>query len=308
MAIKLEHICYTYGSGTTEEKMALKDINLEIGDHECIAIAGHTGSGKSTLLQLLNGLEKPTAGTVYYNGQDISAGGFPVKKLRGDVGLVFQYPEHQLFEATVLQDVMFGPKNLGWDLLEVELNAFQALKDVGIDEELLDVSPLALSGGQKRRVALAGVLAMKPKVLVLDEPMAGLDPAGRRDIFRLLMRIYEERGLTIIFVSHSMEDVAEYATRVIIMEEGQVVLDGSPRKIFAFEKELRQIGLDVPQSVGLLHHLKFRGIELPEGAVTVEETVEVLAAWLQSKGKRGTVQNGSDASASWREKGKRGGI
>ena len=253
MSIVLKDVGYVYSIGSSDEKTALHDINLDIKENELIGIVGHTGSGKSTLIQMLNGLEKPTQGTVYFHGKDISDKDFVMKELRSKVGLVFQYPEHQLFESSVIRDVEFGPGNMGYSNLDVEMKAFQALKDVGIGVDLLDVSPLALSGGQKRRVAIAGVLAMEPEILVLDEPMAGLDPAGRKEIFELLLRLHKERQITIVFVSHSMEDVAQYADRVIVMNDGTIVLDGSPRKVFAYEEELRQIGLGVPQTTGLMH-------------------------------------------------------
>ncbi|MCD7826245.1 MAG: energy-coupling factor transporter ATPase [Clostridiaceae bacterium] len=288
MSIRLENVSYVYGMGTTEEKYALKNINLEIGNHELVGIAGHTGSGKSTLLQLFNGLEHAAHGTVYYNDQNIYEKGFSMKELRGRVGLVFQYPEHQLFEATVIKDVEFGPANIGMPPMEVELNSFQALKDVGIGEELLDASPLTLSGGQKRRVALAGVLAMQPEVLVLDEPMAGLDPLGRREVFELLLKLYQERNITIIFVSHSMEDIAEYAGRVLIMNQGEIVLDGRPDKVFRYRKELEQIGLGIPQSALLAASLRERGIRLADGCITVEKTTQAIVEWYQNR-KRGAV-------------------
>ena len=207
-----------------------------------------------------------------------------MKELRSKVGLVFQYPEHQLFESSVIRDVEFGPRNMGYSNLDVEMKAFQALKDVGIGDDLLDVSPLALSGGQKRRVAIAGVLAMEPEILVLDEPMAGLDPAGRKEIFELLLRLHKERQITIVFVSHSMEDVAQYADRVIVMNDGTIVLDGSPRKVFAYEEELRQIGLGVPQKTGLMHKLQLRGAKVAqEECITVEESVDAICQWINGE-------------------------
>lgn len=200
--------------------------------------------------------------------------------LRSKVGLVFQYPEHQLFESTVVKDVAFGPSNMGWEQLKVELSTFGALKDVGIGEELFDVSPLALSGGQKRRVAIAGVLAMEPEILVLDEPMAGLDPAGRKEIFELLKKLYRERKITVLLVSHSMEDVAEYAGRVIVMNQGQIVLDGEPRKVFRYEKELRKIGLGVPQATSLMHFLAEQGAAVQDDCLTVQESITAILKWL----------------------------
>lgn len=283
MSIKLENVGYVYGKGTSEEKIALRDVNLSIGEQEFIAVVGHTGSGKSTLIQLLNGLVKATEGNILYNGESIYQKGFSMKTLRQKVGLVFQYPEHQLFESTVIRDVSFGPGNLGWDNLKVEYNAFQALKDVGIGDDLLDVSPLALSGGQKRRVAIAGVLAMEPEILVLDEPMAGLDPVGRDEIFALLNKIYAERHITIIFVSHSMEDVAKYAKRAIVMNEGKVVLDGTPRCIFQYQEELQKIGLSASESSRLMHELAAKGADIETDAITVEESVDVIAKWLRSR-------------------------
>lgn len=283
MSIKLENVGYVYGKGTSEEKIALRDVNLSIGEQEFIAVVGHTGSGKSTLIQLLNGLVKATEGDILYNGESIYQKGFSMKTLRQKVGLVFQYPEHQLFESTVIRDVSFGPRNLGWDNLKVEYNAFQALKDVGIGDDLLDVSPLALSGGQKRRVAIAGVLAMEPEILVLDEPMAGLDPVGRDEIFALLNKIYAERHITIIFVSHSMEDVAKYAKRAIVMNEGKVVLDGTPRCIFQYQEELQKIGLSASESSRLMHELASKGADIETEAITVEESVAVIAKWLRNR-------------------------
>jgi len=280
MSVILRNVSYTYGKGSSEEKLALRDINLEIRQNEFVAVVGHTGSGKSTLIQLLNGLEKAESGEIFFHGKNIYDKDFSMKMLRSKVGLVFQYPEHQLFESTVVKDVAFGPSNMGWEQLKVELSTFGALKDVGIGEELFDVSPLALSGGQKRRVAIAGVLAMEPEILVLDEPMAGLDPAGRKEIFELLKKLYRERKITVLLVSHSMEDVAEYAGRVIVMNQGQIVLDGEPRKVFRYEKELRKIGLGVTQATSLMHFLAEQGAAVQDDCLTVQESITAILKWL----------------------------
>lgn len=281
MSIVLQNVSYTYRNDGNSVTQALSDINLEIHKGEFLAIVGHTGSGKSTLIQLLNGLERATQGKVFFQGKDIYSKDFSIKELRSKVGMVFQYPENQLFEATVIKDVEFGPRNMGQDTLQMELNSFQALKDVGIGEELLDASVLALSGGQKRRVAIAGVLAMQPEFLVLDEPMAGLDPVGRREIFALLQKLHKERGITIVFVSHSMEDAAEYADRVVVMNQGKIVLDGPPRKIFCYEKELERIGLGVPQATRLVHRLAEQGAQIEKDCLTVEESAAAILNWLQ---------------------------
>lgn len=280
MSIRLENVNYIYGIGTGYEKMALKDVSLEIGEGEFIGLIGHTGSGKSTLLQLLNGLEKPTSGTVYYQEEDISAKDFPVKKLRSKVGLVFQYPEYQLFETTVIRDVEFGPRNMGLDNLDVESRSFAALKQVGISDDLLDVSPLTLSGGQKRRVAIAGVLAMEPEFLVLDEPTAGLDPRGREELLELLSSLHHEKGVTILFASHSMDDVGRYADRVLVMNDGKIVLDGEPKKVFQYEEELEAIGLGVPVAAHVMNELRRRGLAVETGAVTAEQAAEEIAKHL----------------------------
>lgn len=280
MSIRLEHVNYIYGAGSGLEHHALKDIHVEIGDDEFVGLVGHTGSGKSTLIQLLNGLEKPTSGKVYYNDRDIFEKGFSRKELRGKVGVVFQYPEHQLFETSVIRDVEFGPRNLGLDNLEVERRSFQALRMVGIGEELLDVSPHTLSGGEKRRVAIAGVLAMEPELLVLDEPTAGLDPRGRVEILDLLQRFHREKKITIILVSHSMDDVAAYADRVLVMNQGCLVLDGPPRSVFQYEEELEKIGLGVPQSARVVQRLKRAGMRTAGQAITPEEAAEEIVAWL----------------------------
>lgn len=277
MSIRLENVNYIYGEGSGQEKWALKNINLTIHDREFIGIVGHTGSGKSTLTQLLNGLEKPSSGTIYYNDEDIQADGYERRKLRQKVGLVFQYPEHQLFEVSVIKDVEFGPRNLGLSNLDVEKRSFDALKQVGLSDDLLDVAPFALSGGQKRRVAIAGVLAMQPEVLILDEPTAGLDPAGRTEILELLKKLHEENNITVILVSHSMDDVARYAGRILVMNQGEPVLDGEPQKVFRYRDELRKIGLDVPQSTNILYELRDRGMAVGTEGITPEQAAECIA-------------------------------
>lgn len=277
MSIRLENVNYIYGEGSGQEKWALKNINLAIHDREFIGIVGHTGSGKSTLTQLLNGLEKPSSGTIYYNDEDIQADGYERRKLRQKVGLVFQYPEHQLFEVSVIKDVEFGPRNLGLSNLEVEKRSFDALKQVGLSDDLLDVAPFVLSGGQKRRVAIAGVLAMQPEVLILDEPTAGLDPAGRTEILELLKKLHEENNITVILVSHSMDDVARYAGRILVMNQGELVLDGEPQKVFRYRDELRKIGLDVPQSTNILYELRDRGMAVGTEGITPEQAAECIA-------------------------------
>ena len=239
MSLILDKINYYYGKGTAFESAALKNISLSIPDGEFIGIIGHTGSGKSTLIQHMNGLIKADSGNIYYNGKDIYDKDFKMTDLRRKVGLVFQYPEHQLFEATVIKDVLFGPTNMGMDKLKAELAAYGALKAVGIGDDLIDASPFELSGGQKRRVAIAGVLAMSPEILVLDEPTAGLDPAGRTELLNLLKEIHETKGITVILVSHSMEDVAEYAERLIVIDEGEIKYDDEPRTVFAHADYLR---------------------------------------------------------------------
>lgn len=270
---ELEHI---YSRNTVYEKRALHDINIKIEDGEFIGLIGHTGSGKSTLIQHLNGLLKPTSGGIFYNGEDIGDRDFSLKKLRSKVGLVFQYPEHQLFENTVVEDVRFGPKNIGVEPLEADLRVFEALKQVGIGEDLLDVSPLELSGGQKRRVAIAGVLAMNPEVLILDEPTAGLDPEGRDEILDLVNRLHKERNITVIIVSHSMEDMAKYVERLIVMNQGTVAYDGTPAEVFSHYRELEKIGLMAPQVTYVMEGLAGKGVRLPHNAITVEQAVDSI--------------------------------
>lgn len=285
MSIILDHVNYIYSQGTAYEKKALKDINLEIRDGEFIGLIGHTGSGKSTLIQHLNGLVKATEGIIYYNGADIYDQDFNKKELRTRVGLVFQYPEHQLFETTVLKDVQFGPKNMGLPKLEVDLRSYEALKQVGIGEEMLDVSPFELSGGQKRRVAIAGVMAMKPDVLILDEPTAGLDPRGRDEILDRIAALHEETKLTVILVSHSMEDVAKYVDRIIVMNRGEVFLDGKPKEVFSYYKELEQIGLAAPAVTYVMQEMKKRGYEVDPLATTIGEAKAEILRWAGKTGR-----------------------
>jgi len=280
MSIVLDHVNYTYSAGTAYEKHALKDINLVIPDGQFIGLIGHTGSGKSTLIQHLNGLIKATSGAIYYDGHDIYDDDFSKKELRTKVGLVFQYPEHQLFETTVVKDVEFGPKNMKLPQLEVQMRTFEAIKMVGISEELYDASPFELSGGQKRRVAIAGVLAMKPEVLVLDEPTAGLDPMGRDEILDQIAAIQKERGITVILVSHSMEDVAKYVDRLIVMDHGSVQFDGTPREVFAHYKELEAMGLAAPQVTYVMESLRANGMQVGD-ATTVEEAKDAILSYLK---------------------------
>jgi energy-coupling factor transport system ATP-binding protein len=276
MSLILDKINYYYGKGTAFESAALKNISLSIPDGEFIGIIGHTGSGKSTLIQHMNGLIKADSGSIYYNGKDIYDKDFKMTDLRRKVGLVFQYPEHQLFEATVIKDVLFGPTNMGMDKLKAELAAYGALKAVGIGDDLIDASPFELSGGQKRRVAIAGVLAMSPEILVLDEPTAGLDPAGRTELLNLLKEIHETKGITVILVSHSMEDVAEYAERLIVIDEGEIKYDDEPRKVFAHADELRKMGLEIPQCTELMGKLADAGLNVDRSCLTVEEAVNSI--------------------------------
>ena len=281
MSIILDKVNYCYSEGTAYQIQALKDINLEILDGQFIGIIGHTGSGKSTLTQLLNGLLKATSGNIYVDGKDIYDEDYNMRDLRNKVGLVFQYPDHQLFETTNFEDVCFGPKNQGLDRKEIELRAFEALRNVGFPEELYYQPPFDLSGGQKRRVAIAGVLAMKPDVLILDEPTAGLDPAGRDEILGLVARMHKELGITIILVSHSMEDVAQYVDRLIVMNQGEVMYDGAPKEVFPHYRELEAVGLAAPQVTYLMHELKEKGLDVNVNATTVKEAAEDILHALQ---------------------------
>ncbi len=276
MSLIVDHVDYVYEADTAMAVYALKDVNLVIPNGQFIGLIGHTGSGKSTLVQHLNGLIKPTSGAIYYNGEDIHEDGFDKKKLRSKVGLVFQYPEHQLFEATVFEDVCFGPKNLGLSKKDAELRAYEALRQVGLEDEYFYQSPFDLSGGQKRRVAIAGVLAMQPEVLILDEPTAGLDPRGRDEILDQVAALHDQMGITVILVSHSMEDVARYVERIIVMNKGSVLYDDEPRKVFAHVRELEDVGLAAPQVTYILHALKEKGLPVKTDAITIPEAKEAV--------------------------------
>ena len=282
MSIEIKNVNYLYSQGTSYEMHALKNVNLEIPNGQFVGLIGHTGSGKSTLTQHLNGLVKATSGHIYYNGEDIYDEKFSMKKLRSKVGLVFQYPEHQLFETEVLADVCFGPKNLGFTKEEAEEKAKAALRMVGMGEEYDKSSPFELSGGQKRRVAIAGVLAMDPEVLILDEPTAGLDPRGRDEVLDQVSALQRSRGITVILVSHSMEDVAKYVDRLIVMNQGEVRFDGRPVDVFRHYKELEEIGLAAPQTTYLMQELKKQGADVNTDATTVEEAADAIEAWLKA--------------------------
>ncbi len=280
MSIILDHVNYIYDEDTAMAHAALTDVNLKIDAGEFIGLIGHTGSGKSTLIQHMNGLVKPTSGTVYFDGKDISDPEFDRKALRAKVGLVFQYPEHQLFETDCFKDVCFGPKNLGLSQKEVELRAYEALKQVGFDDDYFYQSPFDLSGGQKRRVAIAGVLAMKPEILILDEPTAGLDPKGREDILNLVKKLHDEVGITIILVSHSMDDVADYVDRIIVMNKGKVAFDDVPKEVFRHRQELEAIGLAAPQVTYVMQELKASGFDVDIDVTTLDEAKnEILRAF-----------------------------
>ena len=276
MSIKIENLKYVYMKNGPYEKEALSGINLTIEDGEFVGLIGHTGSGKSTLIQHLNGLLKPSEGTVFLDGQDIFAKETNLKEIRSKVGLVFQYPEYQLFEDTVAKDVAFGPKNYGLDKEEIDSRVRDAVKMVGLSEEILDKSPFELSGGQKRRVAIAGVLAMNPQILVLDEPAAGLDPYGREQILSELRYLHETRKITVILVSHSMEDIARYAGRIVVMHKGKIVMAGTPAEIFSQSEKLEEIRLDVPQVTKILDLLAQQGYQIPKGIFSVQEAASVI--------------------------------
>lgn len=281
MSIIVNHLSYIYNAGTVYEKKAVDDVSLQIDNGEYIGLVGHTGSGKSTFIQHLNGLYKPTSGGIYIDGVDIFSEGYDRKKLCSKVGLVFQYPEHQLFEEDVFTDVCFGPKNLGLSKSEIELRAYDALKSVGVKDDSFYISPFDISGGEKRRVAIAGVLAMKPDVLILDEPAAGLDPQGREQILSLIDGLHEQLGITIIMVSHSMDDVAEHVQRLIVMHQGKVAMDGPVREVFKERQALESMGLTVPEVTKVLSELRAKGYPVRTDLITVEEAANEIMRVLQ---------------------------
>lgn len=276
MSIIVDNICYSYDVGTGFERQALKNISCVINDGEFIGLIGHTGSGKSTFIQHLNGLVKASSGAIFYNSKNIYDEDYNMKDLRSKVGLVFQYPEHQLFETTIFKDVCFGPKNLGLGAVQAETRALNALHMVGLPDDMYYQSPFDLSGGQKRRVAIAGVLAMEPEVLILDEPTAGLDPQGRDDILNCIKKLHDEMGITVILVSHSMEDVANYVDRIMVMNDGVLTFDDTPKVIFSHYKELEEIGLAAPQVTYIMQDLKNAGLDVDTSVITVDEAKEEI--------------------------------
>lgn len=283
MSIIVDKISHIYDKDTVNERYALKDVSFAIEDGEFVGLIGHTGSGKSTLIQHLNGLIKADSGNIFFDGEDIYDQDYDIRKLRTSVGLVFQYPEHQLFEETIFADVCFGPLNQGLSKKDAEFQAFEALRMVGLPENLYYQSPFDLSGGQKRRVAIAGVLAMKPKVLILDEPTAGLDPRGRDEILDYLAKLHTEMKITIILVSHSMEDVAKYVDRIMVMNRGQLIYDDSPKNIFLHYKELEKVGLAAPQVTYLMAELRARGFHVPMNVTTTEEATRAIIAAVKDR-------------------------
>ena len=282
--IRVENLTHTYSAGTPFERSAVDGMTLDVMRGEFLGVIGHTGSGKSTLIQHLNGLLKPTAGRILLDGQDIWEKPKEIRQVRFQVGLVFQYPEYQLFEETVYKDIAFGPGNMGLSKQEIDRRVRQAAAFVGLSEDLLDKSPFELSGGQKRRVAIAGVIAMEPKVLVLDEPTAGLDPAGREKILQQLRRYHEEKGNTVVLVSHSMEEIAQNVDRIVVLKGGKCYMEGTPREVFARAEELESVGLDVPQVTKVAMALRRRGLEIDTAVYTVEE---LKSALLRLKGGEG---------------------
>ncbi|MCI6239101.1 MAG: energy-coupling factor transporter ATPase [Porcincola intestinalis] len=284
MEIRIEHLNYIYGLGTSYEEKALDDISLTIRSGEFIGIIGHTGSGKSTLIQHLNGLNRASSGQIFVDGKKIYEDGYPMRQLRFRVGLVFQYPEYQIFETTVLKDICFGPKNQGLSEEEAGGRARAAMRMVGLDESYENKSPFELSGGQKRRVAIAGILAMNPEVLVLDEPTAGLDPKGRDDILGVLKQLHQESGITVVLVSHSMEDVADYASRIIVLDKGKVLYDDIPARVFSHVEELESIGLAAPQVTYVMRALRRMGWDVSQDVTTQAEAADEILEVLRKAG------------------------
>ena len=276
--LRVENLTHTYGEGTPFRRSAVEDMSLSVYRGEFLGIIGHTGSGKSTMIQHLNGLLKPTSGHIYLDGKDIWAEPKKIRDVRFRVGLVFQYPEYQLFEETVYKDVAFGPGNMGLSKDEIDRRVRAAIRFAGLSEDVLDVSPFALSGGQKRRVAIAGVIAMEPEVLVLDEPTAGLDPRGRKELLANIQKFHQERGTTIVLVSHSMDEIAQNVDRIVVLSDAHALMSGTPREVFAHGDELVKAGLDVPQITRVAMALKSRGLDIDPAVYTVEELKNALLA------------------------------
>ncbi|AEM79572.1 energy-coupling factor transporter ATPase [Thermoanaerobacter wiegelii] len=281
MPIKVENLSFVYNEGTPYATVALNNVTFEIQDEEFVGIIGHTGSGKSTLIQHLNGLLKPTSGKIYINGVDITDNKVSLKDVRKEVGLVFQYPEYQLFEETIFKDIAFGPTNLGLSEEEIEKRVYEAMDIVGISRELADKSPFEVSGGQKRRIAIAGILAMKPKILILDEPTAGLDPKGKEEILNKIKEIHDKYKMITILVSHSMEDIARFADKIIVMNKGRIEVIGTPREVFREAEKLEKMGLGVPQITSLARELQKKGVAIPEDILTIEEAKEYIIRYLR---------------------------
>jgi energy-coupling factor transport system ATP-binding protein len=281
MPIKVENLSFVYNEGTPYATVALNNVTFEIQDEEFVGIIGHTGSGKSTLIQHLNGLLKPTSGKIYINGVGITDKKVSLKDVRKEVGLVFQYPEYQLFEETIFKDIAFGPTNLGLSEEEIEKRVYEAMDIVGINRELADKSPFEVSGGQKRRIAIAGILAMKPKILILDEPTAGLDPKGKEEILNKIKEIHDKYKMITILVSHSMEDIARFADKIIVMNKGRIEVIGTPREVFREAEKLEKIGLGVPQITSLARELQKKGVAIPEDILTIEEAKEYIVRYLR---------------------------
>lgn len=284
--LELKNVCYTYGTDTPFEKKAVNDVSFSVNKGELIGIIGHTGSGKSTLVQMLNGLMKPTSGQVLLDGVDIWDKPKEIRKIRFKVGMVFQYPEYQLFEETVYKDIAFGPTNKGLSAEEIDKEVRRAARFTGLKDELLDKSPFDLSGGEKRRAAIAGVIAMDPDVLVLDEPTAGLDPMGRDVLLSQIIRYHKERQNTVLLVSHSMEDIARVADRIVVMNKSQLVMFDETQKIFARGDELEKIGLRIPQITKIMSQLRKRGVDVPEGILTVDAAVNYLLPLIKKEEKQ----------------------
>lgn len=283
--IEMKNVSYVYSKGTPYETEALKEVNLTIGEGEFVGVIGHTGSGKSTLVNIMSGIVKPTSGSVLIDGEDITGMKAPVKTLKGKIGIVFQYPEHQLFEETVYKDIAFGPKNLGVGEEEIKERVYDAMRMTGLSEEILDKSPFEISGGQKRRVAIAGILSMKPNILILDEPAAGLDPGGKEDILGTIKQMHSDYGITVVLVSHSMDDVAEICEKAILMSDGRIVCYSHIADVFRRGEELKKNGLSLPQITEIMQKLKSAGLPVRDDIYRMADAKEELIALLGGDGK-----------------------